>query len=65
MANKNYIGCCGSCVDCDLLDSYKWLYSIEFKCTRYNRWVKAEEKACDKFEPAKNRTSELITKYDK
>ncbi len=65
MEKKNYVGCCGSCVDCDLNDSYKFLYAVTFKCTRYNRSVKADEKACSKFEPARNRTNELIAKYDK
>ena len=65
MAKKNYVGCCGSCIDCDLSDSYKFLYTIEFKCTRYNRWVKADDAACSRFEPAKNRTNDLIEKYDR
>lgn len=65
MATKNYIGCCGSCVDCDLTDSYTALYTTTFKCTRWNRSVKADEAACNKFEPAENRTNELIAKYDK
>lgn len=65
VAKKNYVGCCGSCVDCDLSDSYTFLYETTFKCTRYNRSVKADEPACDRFEPAKNRTNELIEKYDR
>ena len=64
MIRKNYVGCCGSCVDCDLGDSYRALYTTTFKCTRYNRSVKADEKGCSKFEPAKNRTNELIAKYE-
>lgn len=62
---KSYVGCCGACVDCDLSESYKALYTIEFKCTRYNRWVKADEQGCSKFEPDFKRTKELIEKYDK
>lgn len=65
MASKSYVGCCGSCVDCDLSDSYRALYTTEFKCTRYNRWVKADEKGCNKFEPDFNRNRELIEKYDR
>ena len=65
MAKKSYVGCCGSCIDCDLTDSYRALYSTTFKCTRYNRSVKADEDACSKFEPDKKRTNELIEKYDK
>ena len=52
-------------MDCDLSDSYTFLYETTFKCTRYNRSVKADEPACDRFEPAKNRTNELIEKYDR
>lgn len=65
MLKKDYIGCCGSCIDCNLNDSYTVLYTTKFKCTRYNRYVKADEQACSRFEPAKNRTNELIAKYDK
>lgn len=67
MAVKNYIGCCGSCVHCDLSDSYTSLYTTTFKCTWWNRSVKANDDAkdCKKFEPAKNRTNDLIAKYDK
>lgn len=65
MARKDYIGCCGSCVDCDLGDSYTALYTTTFRCTRWNRFVKADEKACGKFEPAKNRSNDMIEKYDK
>lgn len=65
MARKNYVGCCGSCVDCDLNDSYYSLYTTWFKCTRYNKHVKADESACSRFEPARNRSSDLIEKYDR
>lgn len=65
MAKKDYVGCCGACVDCDLTDSYTALYTTTFKCTRYNRSVKADEEGCSKFEPAPKRTNELIAKYDK
>lgn len=65
MASKNYSGCCGSCVDCNLNDSYYWLCTTTFKCTRYNRSVRADEPACSKFEPAKNRSNEIIAKYDR
>lgn len=65
MARKDYSGCCGSCVDCDLNDRDTFLYSTTFRCTRYGRSVKADERACSKFEPARGRTNELIAKYDK
>jgi len=65
MAYKNYSGCCGSCKDCDLNDSYTSCYTTTFKCIRYNRSVKADEAACSKFEPERNRTNEIIAKYDK
>ena len=62
---KSYVGCCGACVDCDLAESYRALYTTEFKCMRYNRWVKADEQGCSKFEPDFKRTRELIEKYDR
>lgn len=65
MIIKNYLGCCGSCVYCDLSDSYTFLCTTKFHCTRNNYSVKADEKACNRFEPAKNRSNEVIAKYDK
>ena len=65
MAYKDYIGCCGSCVDCDLTDKYTFCYSISFKCRRYDSWVKADEKACSRYEPAQNRTNTMIEMYDR
>ena len=62
---KDYIGCCGSCIECDLLDSYTALYTTTFKCTRYNRSVKADEEGCSKYEIAPRRTNEMIAKLDK
>jgi len=65
MPGKDYVGCCGSCIDCDLTDSYTSCYTTTFKCTRFNRSVKADEKGCGRFEPARNRTREIIEKYDR
>ena len=65
MARKDYAGCCGACADCDLNDCYKFLYSMTFKCARYDRYVKADERGCGRFEPARGRSSEIIEKYDK
>ena len=65
MIQKNYIGCCGSCIYCDLSDSYRATYTTTFRCTRNNYSVKADEKACNRFEPAKNRSNEVIAKYDR
>jgi len=62
---KSYVGCCGACVECDLSESYRALYTTEFKCTRHNRWVKADEQGCSRFEPDFKRTKELIEKYDR
>ena len=65
MVKKNYIGCCGSCIHCDLHDSYTALYSTSFKCTRNNYSVKADEKTCNRYELDRNRTNDMIAKYDK
>ncbi len=65
MARKDYVGCCGSCIHCDLSDNYTQLYSTKFKCTRNNYYVKADEKRCNRYEPARNRSNELIAQYDK
>lgn len=65
MATKDYMGCCGACVDCDLSSGDTRCYSTTFQCTRYNRSVKADERACSRFEPAKNRSNEIIAKYDR
>ena len=65
MSKKDYVGCCGSCVHCDLTQGYTFLYKTTFPCTRYNRSVEAGEKACEKLEIARNRTNEIIEKYDR
>ncbi len=65
MATKDYTGCCGSCVHCDLSSGYTFCYSTSFNCTRNGYSVKADEKRCNKFETAKNRSNDLIAKYDK
>lgn len=63
--SKDYAGKCGSCKHCDLTTGYTFCYSTSFTCTRYNHSVKADEKPCSKFEPARDRTNKLIEKYDK
>ncbi|MBQ2940514.1 MAG: hypothetical protein IJE00_09150 [Clostridia bacterium] len=65
MAKKDYMGRCGSCIHCDLSSGYTGWFSTSFTCTRYNQSVKADENACNKFEPAKGRTNDMIEKYDK
>ena len=65
MPYKDYVGCCGSCISCDLTNSYYSLYTTTFQCTRWNRSVKADEPGCSRFEPARNRTIDLIAKYDR
>jgi len=65
MARKNYYGCCGSCMYCVLGDSYTSFYTTKFKCSRNGYRVKADEKICNKYEPDRTRTNEIIEKYDK
>ncbi len=65
MIMKDYMGRCGSCMYCDLSNSYRAVYTTTFHCTRNNYSVQADEKACNRFEPAKGRSNEIIAKYDK
>ena len=62
---KNYSGRCGSCKYCDLGDNYTFAYSTNFKCTRNNYRVKADEKPCNRYEVDRTRTNDLIAMYDK
>lgn len=62
---KNYSGWCGSCKYCDLGDNYTFAYSTNFKCTRNNYRVKADEKPCNRYEADRSRTNDLIARYDK
>ena len=62
---SNYVGCCGSCTYCDLSDNYTSLYTTKFKCTKYDRYVKADEEACSNLEPDMKRSTALIDKYNK
>lgn len=63
--SKSYTGCCGYCKHMDLYSGYTFAYSTSFKCTRNDYSVKADEKACNKFEPDRNRSNDMIAKYDK
>lgn len=65
MPNKNYYGLCGSCRYCELGDSYTSCYTTHFKCARNGYRVKADEKPCNKYEPDRDRTNEVIEQYDK
>lgn len=65
MAVKDYYGKCGTCRYCELGTANTSWYSTTFQCSRNGYSVKADEPACDRFEPAKNRTNELIEKYDR
>lgn len=66
MATKNYYGKCGSCKHCNLGKSYKsGFYTYSFECTGgfFNKYVKADEDPCNKYEPDRSRTNEMIDKY--
>ena len=62
---KDYYGRCGSCRYCELGTAYTVAYSTTFKCSRNGYSVKADEKPCNKYEPAIGRTNDTIAKYDK
>lgn len=63
--SKSYYGCCGYCKHMDLYSGYTFCYSTSFKCTRNGYTVKADEKACNKFEADSNRSNDMIERYDK
>ena len=65
MVVKDYYGKCGTCRYCELGTAYTFCYSTSFQCTRNGYSVKADEKACNKFEPALGRTNEDVARYDK
>ncbi len=65
MAKKNYYGYCGSCKYCELGDSYTSCYVTHFKCSRTGHRVTATEKPCDRYEPDRSRTNDMIEKYDR
>ena len=65
LSGKNYYGFCGSCKYCDLGDSYTSSYSTSFKCSRNGYSVKADEMPCNRYEPDRNRTNDMIEKYDR
>ncbi len=62
---KSYTGCCGYCRYMELYSGYTFCYSTTFNCTRHNYTVKADERACSKFEADGNRTNEMIAQYDR
>ncbi len=62
---KDYYGKCGMCRYCELGTGYTFAYSTSFKCDRNGYSVKADEKACNKFEPASGRTNADVARYDK
>lgn len=62
---KDYYGKCGSCKYCELGTAYTFCYSTSFTCSKNNYSVKADEKACDKFEIAYGQTNDIIEKYDR
>lgn len=65
MTYKDYFGKCGTCRYCDLSSAYTFCYSTTFKCTYYNRSVRADENKCSRFEIALGRSNETVKLYDK
>lgn len=65
MAAKSYYGKCGSCKYCELGTAYTFAYSTSFQCSRNHYSVKADERACNHFEPDIGRTNDIIAMYDK
>lgn len=62
---KDYYGKCGSCIYCELGTAYTLAYSTSFKCSRNGYSVKADEKHCDRYEPAPGRCNDDIARYDR
>ena len=60
---KSYYNCCGFCKYMNLYSGYKMLNGMHFKCEKNGYGVRADEKTCNRFEPDRNRTNELIEKY--
>lgn len=65
MSAKSYYGLCGSCRYCELGDSYTSCYVTHFKCSRNGYSVTATEKPCNKYEPDRGRTNDMIARYDR
>lgn len=63
MAVKNYYGLCGSCKYCELGTGTTYAYATSFKCSRGGYYVKADEKPCNRYEPDRTRTNDIIDKY--
>lgn len=62
---KDYYGKCGTCIYCDLSSGYTVAYATSFNCTKNGYSVKADEKPCNRYEPAKGRSNADVAKYDK
>ncbi len=65
MVVKDYCGKCGTCRYCELGTANTDWFSTTFQCSRNGYSVKADEKVCNKFEPALGRTNEDVARYDK
>lgn len=67
MSDKSYYGKCGSCKYCVLGDSYKSLFRHKFKCDRSwsGSYVYADDDSCNRYEPDRDRTNDMIAKYDR
>ncbi len=65
MTVKDYCGKCGTCRYCELGTANTDWFSTTFQCSRNGYSVKADEKVCNKFEPALGRTNEDVARYDK
>lgn len=65
MARKNYTGHCGSCKYCELGTGETFAYVTTFKCARNGYSVTAMEKPCNRYEPDRGRTNDMIERYDR
>lgn len=65
MMTKDYYGKCGSCRYCELGTASTFACSTSFKCSRNGYSVKADEKPCNRYEPALGRTNADIARYDR
>lgn len=64
--SRDYYGKCGTCKYCDLGDVYRsWTSGNQFKCLRSSYRVRADEKPCSRYEPARGRTNDDVAKYDR
>ncbi len=66
MSDKNYYGKCGSCKYCVLGHSYETFSgSTKFECEKGGYFVYADEDPCSRYEPDRDRTNDIISKYDR